>query len=378
MHRTVQTDQVCITGLGMITPLALDAPNTCAAARAGILRLRELNVMTFAGNQSWGGKPGTGFTVPVIANGAVGFCKALLLGRWALEDLLNSVCLSSRDLVRSGLYLTVSDQFLLDTYSASQGNNNGDFPSRVWKRECTDFLPKLLETRQVPIPAVNQRLSFGSHTSAVADLQDATAEIRLGKIDRCIVGGIDSCVEPRFMKAAAGLGLLKTAVNPVGFLPGEAAAFFLIETLGAAQARSAAIYCSVSAADYDSGDCTRFSGDPPTGIALARTLTAGIQRSMEGGSLIGSITGDLNGDQYRAKDWGYALVRLRDNNLIADLPLSLPAIVFGETGAASGALSICLGAAAKQRKCSPPGVAIHWFSSDNGSRSALCLDAVDS
>ena len=76
-------------------------------------------------------------------------------------------------------------------------------PSNKWREECSNLIPRLIASCDITIPSSNQCVYFGSHTGTINAIQDAIENIILGKFDRCIVGGIDSCIEPRFLVAAA-------------------------------------------------------------------------------------------------------------------------------------------------------------------------------
>jgi 3-oxoacyl-[acyl-carrier-protein] synthase-1 len=88
------------------------------------------------------------------------------------------------------------------------------------------------------------------------------------------------------------------------------------------------------------------------------------------------IIGDLNGDTHRSSEWGYALVRLQDRFRLGNLPLWLPSVSFGETGAAAGAIAVCIATKAFERRYAPGNIALVWLLSENGSRGAFCLNAL--
>ena len=120
---------------------------------------------------------------------------------------------------------------------------------------------------------------------------------------------------------------------------------------------------------------TQFSEEPPLGQGLQQAIRAALEGSLSEHAPPTLLLGDLNGLERRAGDWGHALVRLRSAVDLGHLPLWLPALSFGETGAASGALAVCLAARAFERGYAPGGHALVWLASENGARGAITLTA---
>ena len=265
-----------------------------------------------------------------------------------------------------GIYINLADQFLPDAHvlaecaeakagaEAEADNVGGEpedmpanqpLPSMVWREQCKDFIPRLLQRCGLEGPPATARLYFGGHAGFVTALQEAVNTIRQGTVDRCLVGGIDCCVEPAFLWAAVTNGLLKTAINPCGFHPGEAAAFLLLERLVDARSRKANALAILGETAIEQEAFNRLSDKLPQGAALATVLRQVLSRCAPNGSDVGLVIGDLNGDTARAMDWGYALVRLAAEVRLGELPLWLPAQSFGETGAATGPSGGMLGSA---------------------------------
>jgi 3-oxoacyl-[acyl-carrier-protein] synthase-1 len=185
----------------------------------------------------------------------------------------------------------------------------------------------------------------------------AVRRLRAREIDRCIVGGIDTFVHGAPLADVHELGLLRTEQKPVGFFPGEAAGFVLLERADAARARGARAEALLSAAALTEESFGRFSGVPPQGAALTAVAEACLREPQ---ARPGLVIVNLNGDEFRARDFGTALVRLRGAVLPDGFRQWFPPASFGETGAATGAASVCM--------------AVRGFSRDYaGSRAALVL-----
>src|SRR5207247_1405535 len=103
-----------------------------------------------------------------------------------------------------------------------------------------------------------------------------------GVIDRCLIGGVESRIEPRFLSAAARLRLLRTNRNPVGFLPGEAACFFLLERAEDASRAGLACKAIVLSAVRAVDERTYLGSDPPDGRGLANVLGRAVKSASPG------------------------------------------------------------------------------------------------
>src|SRR5208283_3382951 len=83
---TESKEAVCISAVGMVSPLGLDAANSCAAWRAGISRSRELDFRTRSAED---GRPEkiVGHSVPQITEGFQQNARLLRLCQAAFSDL---------------------------------------------------------------------------------------------------------------------------------------------------------------------------------------------------------------------------------------------------------------------------------------------------
>jgi len=365
---------VCISAFGMATPLAPNAVDSCAAARAGVTRMSALSVVSPSECAALGEEPVAGCQARYIAPGFIGIARTLLLGKVALGDLQSRVSLSHNSLQGTGIFINVSDQFYADSTAGSLAEVDRRLPSTVWAEECDRLIPRLLQASNLESIPQNHHLYFGGHTGFVQAIQEAASLLLAGHFDRCLVGGIDSCIEPRFLNAAATKGVLKTTANPVGFVPGEAAAFILLERTADARPRKGGPAGFLMGTSLVSNCRDRLSDDAPDGVELARAIDQALRTSRQ---QLASIVSDLNGDDYRAREWGNALPRLRPKHNVAEAPVWIPALAFGEIGAASAPVGLCLGIIAQQRGWMPQGLIVEWLSTDKGSRAALCFASVD-
>jgi 3-oxoacyl-[acyl-carrier-protein] synthase-1 len=85
------------------------------------------------------------------------------------------------------------------------------------------------------------------------------------------------------------------------------------------------------------------------------------------------VYGDINGERYRADEWGFAL--LRAGRALRTVQCKTPASCWGDVGAASGALGCVLAVRAWARGYASGSRALVWGGSDNGLRAAVVLQA---
>jgi 3-oxoacyl-[acyl-carrier-protein] synthase-1 len=369
-----------VTGIGMATSLGLGAIDSCAAARAGLARLTELTTLNVSLDPNLakegvdGVPPFFAHVVPIVGTGSSGLAKLLSLAKPALRDLAQNAGLDRARLSRTGLCINVSDRHFHTAFSVISEPVTEDEPAdpaAQW-RSAVEALPgRLCAECDVPIPPHAHVVVGGGHVGVVDALRHAVAMMQSGLVDRCIVGGIESCVEPAAIASYAAAGVVKSAANPAGFFPGEAAAFFLVEPLTARPLRGTMRIAGVA-------EATDVAYLQPGSVACGQGIADVISRALNGraksGGLPPLVVSDMNGTEARANDWGHALVRLREN--FGDVPFDtwLPAQSFGETGAAAGALAIAVAARASERGYAPGPSALIVLASESGRRAAVLLD----
>jgi 3-oxoacyl-[acyl-carrier-protein] synthase-1 len=152
-------------------------------------------------------------------------------------------------------------------------------------------------------------------------------------------------------------------------MPGEAAAFVALERAVDAQRSGGRTWALLHRPARAAEPVDRCSGQPALGAALARVL-------LEAGTKIGNeppgfLVGSLNGDAYRAQDFGAAVARSPSVRQLGELPHWRPVGSFGQIGAALGPAAVALCVHAWWRNYAPGSVALVWLASDHGGRAAL-------
>jgi len=369
-----------ISAIGMTTSLGIDSVDSCAAARAGLVRLTEIDTLNTAndirfGREDLDGIPMcVGHAAPVVASGRIGAAKLVALAAPALLELLQRARLTDEQLGRTGICLNVSDAYFQNRWGESPDTvNEFDSYPKFWRRAISDLPVRLSRAVRVSFSRRLQSTLAGGRVGLIDILDQAASAIDAGTVDRCVVGCIESCLEPEALQAYARAGILKTAANPTGFIPGEGAAFLLVEPAARNAAAGAALGIVGAAASQDApyGESEAVCGN---GI-MAAISNALVDR--QPGTFPSVLVADLNGTETRASDWGYALLRMRAEMGDLEYEVWLPASSFGETGAAAGALGLCMVHRAFERRYLPGGKAIIVICSEDGRRGAIAVDGLD-
>ena len=209
--------------------------------------------------------------------------------------------------------------------------------------------------------AASQIFPLGRAAVLVA-LESALEAMSADSSRPILVGGVDTFLDLRLLATLGAEGRVLGPRVMDGFIPGEGAAFLLVEGGGKPASGAAVIHGAASTTDPGH----RYGTEPARGEGLAEALQLlrdGVSASI--GPVASTFAG-FNGENFDAKLWGVA--RLRHNDLFsADMTLEHPASCFGDTGAASGAILTVLAAfaiSAGQRQ----GPALVWAASDLGER----------
>jgi 3-oxoacyl-[acyl-carrier-protein] synthase-1 len=155
-------------------------------------------------------------------------------------------------------------------------------------------------------------------------------------------------------------------------MPGEAAAFFLVETLASVESRGAAIPATIEASATAIEPVTIEADGVCDATGLTSALRSTLTALPDGGERIGLVVGDLNGEPYRSEEYAYMVARAFGGDR-APFRLWHPADAIGDTGAASAALSIAVAARALHRGYARTDEALVFASSEGGLRGTALL-----
>jgi 3-oxoacyl-[acyl-carrier-protein] synthase-1 len=225
-------------------------------------------------------------------------------------------------------------------------------------------------TRVLGISDLSSRTSLTrtGHAGVFDAIQAATAMLAAGRARRVLVGGIDGYLDELTLEWLNDTGRLKTEANPKGFVPGEAAAFLVLEQDASVRERGGTAMARIAGAGTAMEANSVYEKTACTGDGLSTAIRSA--RQLAGMLPLALTICDLNGERYRANEWGLAMSRAFDGP-----PPGLlwhPADSLGDCGAAAGVLNVAFGTLALTRRVIGDGVLV-WGSSDDGERGAAVL-----
>lgn len=372
-----------ISAVGMCSSLGPDVVSSCAAARAGITRAREQVHFEVLDQEA-------GDTVPLAAHsvaaaeGFVGLGRLIRLGVAGLRDLQSQVELDPALLDESAFVVNLATGFYEEMADAAQKREDGStvYPPRpvalngpeLRERHSyylDELVPALLAQSGLRALQPRAQVVVGDQAGWASALTWAMQLLASGAIRRCIVGGIDSLVDPGVLASLLDTRLLKTPENPVGLMPGEAAAFLLLERADAVSSRAARPLATIHLPVFVEGEPHELSEDPVTGERLAAAIRAVVDPTPSRCPHL--VVCDCYGTYRNATEWGSALARLPRE--LTDAPQWFPAAMFGTTGAAAGAVAACVAIRAFERGYAPGSDVLTWLASGRGERAAVRLSA---
>ena len=216
------------------------------------------------------------------------------------------------------------------------------------------------------------------HAAGLVAMHAALARMATGTFDACVVAGVDSYLLPESLEWLEekdqfhGAGPLN---NAWGFIPGEGAGAALLAVERAVDrlgVEPLARILSVGRGFEENRINTRT-------VCLGEGLTAAFREGLVGlppGAKVTDVFCDLNGEPYRADEFGFACLRTRDAFESAS-DFVAPADCWGDVSAASAPLAVTLATIASWKAYAKGPYALIWASSESGERGAGLLELLD-
>lgn len=349
---------VAVTGVGAATSVGATALQTCTSIRAGIVRFQEVRAYRPTTRD-----PGWDDELPLVAAPVRGLDpfvpgpeRLIALATSALTDLLAGVSLRRGDVGEGALFaaLPAAD-------AAVERWGTGE-----------DILGALAARTRLP-PFRHTRLSQSGHTSVLELVGEASAALARGEARFAVLLAVDSRLALDRLEVLDASRRIRSDRNVDGFIPGEAAVALALEPARRARERLGEPRALVEAVGFGTEPRTILGDRQSSGEGLSRALRSSWGRTAPPPRPEWVLC-DLNGESYRAFEWGIVQTRLSDE-LSGVKRLTHPASCLGDVGAASGAVLLALAAAGFQHGWSPAARATLWTSSDRGLRAAATLAA---
>lgn len=179
----------------------------------------------------------------------------------------------------------------------------------------------------------------------------------------CLVGGLDSHLGPERLETIDYSGRLHSVNNSWGFTPGEAAGFNLLASGCVVERLRLSPLAEVRA--VATGKEEKLLGTKT--VCIGEGLSAAFRGALNGEELISHSYCDLNGETYRADEFGFAVCRTSQYFQDAG-SFTAAAECWGDVGTASGPLQVALATSAWARGYAKGRVAFCWSSSAHGPR----------
>ena len=365
----------------MVTSLGLDAATSCAAARAGLVRIRPLNSYPVVSEDN-GEEIGLGcHAIPLAVDGFEGKARLLRLIELALKDVLNRNTYLD-GMAKCGTYLSLADS---PSVQAIGGNIriNPEYVRQISQStavhasvECVELalwlLDRAFKLAQWTMPPPLRFVTTCGHTGVARAINAAMQDMNNGEIDAAIIGGVDSILDADLLAGLEEAGRLKTPENPAGITPGEAAAFVVLETPKSVMTRKGQAIAELTGLGFAEEANSSLSETPPIGTGLADAFMILLSRHNRDVTNSMWLISDLNGEPWRSMDWGHALTRMVSSHPAFNrCDLWYPAASFGEIGAACGAVGLCVAMTAMQRGYALDDTVIFALASDFNDRAAM-------
>lgn len=212
------------------------------------------------------------------------------------------------------------------------------------------------------------------HAAGFVGMLAALTRMETGAFDACVVAGVESYLAPESLEWLEGNGQLHGAGavrNAWGFVPGEAAGAVLL----AGESVVNRLELEPFARALSVGEGREENRIKTQTVCLGEGLTAAFRESLAGlpdGARVTDVYCDLNGEPYRADEFGFASLRTQDAFMSAS-DFVAPADCWGDVAAASAPLGIMLSAIAAANGYANGPYAFVWASSESGERGAALL-----
>jgi 3-oxoacyl-[acyl-carrier-protein] synthase-1 len=342
-------NEVCIIGTGACTAVGLNAESTAAAVRAGISGFEEHPYMI---NQQ--GDPYILAMVPSISAEITGAKRYLELLTPALkESLLPLQGISSKTI---NVMLTLG---LPEIRSGIPDDLAGDLSASIQQLEIDN------------LKITDVRTAHKGHAAGLMAMESAKNSLQSGRCEFCLVGGVDTYIDPDTLDWIEDNEQLHTPDNAWGFIPGEAAGFCLL----CSQETAKRYHLPVKTILHSAATAQEKNRIKTKTVCIGEGLTEAVYKAVQNlpeQKQITQVYNDMNGESYRAEEFGFMLARM--GKYFADpADFSAPADCWGDVGAATGLLAVNQWISSLEKGYSNGNCSMVWASSEGGERSAVVL-----
>lgn len=212
------------------------------------------------------------------------------------------------------------------------------------------------------------------HAAGLLALQAAFVRLTEGTLDACVVAGVDSWMEPETLEWLESCDQLHGAGplnNAWGFIPGEAGAALLLVRASIAQAMRRPALATVLGV----GTANEPKQIKTQTVCIGEGLTEafrGALACLPEGARVSDIYCDMNGEPYRADEFGFTALRTKEYFESAS-DFMAPADCWGDVSAAGSLLHVALACISSSKGYAKGPLAFVWASAEGGQRAAAAL-----
>lgn len=341
---------VCLVGLATSTSLGITAQSSVAAVRAGISAFAEHPYIV-----DKTGEPMIVARAPYLSDDSVGTERFLQLAMPAAKEAL----LPLRELVGRIKPIPV----VIGLPAKRPG-----LPESLGNQMAVQF--KGMMNELCPISSVDVIPS--GHSAGLMALQAGWRRVQAGNAQFCVIGGVDSYLQPETLEWVDECEQLHSDSNAWGFVPGEAAGFCLLSSMQAADDYRLNILGKVLGVATAREHNLIKTKTVCIGQGLSEAFKWVLEGHLSSNAKIGQIICDMNGEPYRADEFAFTITRTSEYFINVGDFLA-PADCWGDVGAASGPLFVTLAVIAGLKGYSKGPYTLVWTSSEGGERSAALI-----
>ena len=341
-----------VTGLGLVTCVGHDAASACAAQRAGVVRRAPLHDLT-AYDEAELEAPVMGAPIRSLTDGFIQTGNWIRTAVACLEDLERTSAAPADD---AAFWADTALLWVVPEYSYERFYWPEPDVPRILESSCAQVLESVSGLRFHPL--ADRFVPLG-HAGAAAAIQRALQLLAAQQAPRVAILSTDSWLDTLSLGVLGRQGRLHTPERSAGMTPGEGAAAILLESPAEARRRSARPQAFVLAATHRPAP-RELAEDDPAGSRsamapeIARVLAGAARQVLGAGSgggerapdqrFRGDLVLDLNGEVWRAEVWGHLMVHLGKDVEFDGCRQFIPAVSWGDIGAASGLAGACIAA----------------------------------
>lgn len=340
-----------IIGLGASTPIGRTIWTSAAAARAGICGFYEHPFMI-----DTAGEPMRVARAPwldVSITGADRFCALLFP---ALDEALLSINhVVSESSVKLGLVLALPPP---------RPGQPQELSEAILTAVKARYGEAFIHVRHFPV----------GHAGGHLGLDEANKQFSARALDACLVAGVDSYLEPETLEwleecdQIHGAGPLN---NAWGFIPGEAAGAVLMATEDFVWRHRLSTLGEVLSVGI--GHETKLI--KTDAVCIGEGLTQAFRGALavlKPGELIHNVFCDMNGEKYRADEYGFSTLRTKQHFRSASDFVAY-ADCWGDVGAAGVPLHMAAAVISHKKRYCKGLLSFIWASSESGERGATVI-----